>query len=53
MKDNVLDSVERKVKGKAAKKDILTLDELKILAATPTASIEVRRAFLFLLCFRP
>lgn len=47
MKDNVLDFVERKVKGKAKRKDILTLDELKILAATPTESAEVRRAFLF------
>ncbi len=47
LKDNPTDKVEKKLKGKAAKKDILTLDELKILAATPTASIEVRRAFLF------
>ncbi len=47
MKDNVLDFVERKVKGKAKKKDMLTLDELKTLSATPTESGEVRRAFLF------
>ena len=47
MKDNVLDFVERKVSGKAKKKDILTLDELRILAATPTESHEVRKAFLF------
>lgn len=47
MKDNVLDFVERKVKGKAKRKDILTLEELKILAATPTESTEVRKAFLF------
>ncbi len=47
MKENVLDLVERKVKGKAEKKDILTLDELKTLAATATESKEVRRAFLF------
>lgn len=47
MKENVLDLVEKKVKGKAGKKDILTLDELKTLAATPTESSEVRRAFLF------
>jgi hypothetical protein len=45
MKDNVLDFVERKVSGKAKKKDILTLDELKILAATPTESSEVKKAF--------
>jgi len=47
MKDNVLDFVERKVKGKAKRKDTLTMDELKILSATPTESSEVRRAFLF------
>lgn len=47
MKDNVLDFVERKVRGKAKKKDTLTMDELKALAATPTESNEVRRAFLF------
>jgi integrase/recombinase XerD len=47
MKSNVLDFVERKVKGKAKKKDTLTLDELGTLAATPTKSSEVRKAFLF------
>ncbi|MCX6314149.1 MAG: site-specific integrase [Sphingobacteriales bacterium] len=47
LKDNVLDLVERKVKGKAKKKDTLTLDELKTLSATSTESSEVRRAFLF------
>jgi integrase/recombinase XerD len=47
MADNVLDLVERKVRGKAKKKDTLTLDELKVLSATPTESSEVRKAFLF------
>lgn len=47
LKDNVLDFVKRKVKGKAKKKDILTLAELKILSGTPIESSEVRRAFLF------
>ena len=47
LKENVLDSVQRKVKGKAKKKDTLTIAELKTLAATETESIEVRRAFLF------
>ena len=46
MKENVLDFVEKKVKGKAKKKDILTLDELAILAATPIESSEVKRAAL-------
>jgi integrase/recombinase XerD len=47
MKENVLDFVERKVKGKAKKKDILTLEELKVLSATPIDSSEVKRGFLF------
>ena len=47
MKVNVLDLVERKVSGKAKRKDILTLEEIKTLADTPTESSEVRRAFLF------
>ena len=47
MKTNVLDFVERKAAGNARKKDILTLDELKLLAATKTESSEVRRAFLY------
>lgn len=47
LKFNVLDEVGRKIQGKAKKKAILTLDELKLLAATPTESREVRRAFLF------
>jgi integrase/recombinase XerD len=47
MKDDILNEVERKVKGKAKKKDTLTLEEMKLLAATPTESIEVRRAALF------
>lgn len=47
MKVNILDFVERKVKGKAKKKDTLSLDEMKTLAATTTESSEVKRAFLF------
>ena len=47
MKTNVLDFVEKKVKGRAKKKDTLTLDELKTIAATKTESNEVRRAALF------
>ena len=35
------------MKGKAKKKDTLTITELKTLAATETESSEVRRAFLF------
>lgn len=42
-------AIDVKVKGlgNASKKDILTLDEIKILADTPTESSEVRKAFLF------
>jgi len=47
MKDNILNFVDRKVRGKAKKKDTLTLEELKTLSSTPTDSIEVKRAFLF------
>jgi len=47
MSVNVLDFVEKNVKGRAGKKDVLTLDELKTLAATHTESREVRRAALF------
>ena len=47
MKDNILDEVERKVKGKAKKKDTLTLEDIKILASTPIESNEVKRAALF------
>jgi integrase/recombinase XerD len=47
LKENVLDFVKRKVKGKAKKKDVLTLSELKQLSSTPIESSEVRRAFLF------
>lgn len=44
---NPLDKVEKRLKGKARRKDILTLDELKVLAATPTESEQVKKAFLF------
>jgi integrase len=47
LKENILDFVERKVKGKAKKKDTLTLAELNILSNTPTESGEVKKAFLF------
>lgn len=47
MEKNIIDLVEKTAKGKADKKDTLTLDELKTLAATPTESKEVKRAALF------
>jgi integrase/recombinase XerD len=47
LKVNPIDNVEKKIKGKAKKKDILTLPELKILAATSTESDQIKKAFLF------
>ena len=47
MKENILDHVEKKPRGNAKKKDILTLSELKSLGATPIESPEIRKAFLF------
>ena len=47
MQVNVLDKVEKAATGKAKKKDTLTLEEIKTLAATKTESGEVRRAALF------
>ena len=47
MKHNVLDDVERKVKGKAKKKDTLTLEEIRILAGTKIESDQIKRAALF------
>ncbi|MBC7914055.1 MAG: site-specific integrase [Pyrinomonadaceae bacterium] len=47
MKVNVLDSVERGAKGKAKKKDVLSIDEIKLLSQTPINSPDVRRAALF------
>ncbi len=46
MKENILDFVERKIKGKAKKKEILTIEEIKVLSGTPIESKEVRRGFL-------
>lgn len=47
MKENLFDFTERKPRGKAAKKDVLTVDEIKLLAATACQSNEVKRAALF------
>ncbi len=35
------------IQGRPKKKDVLTLDEIQVLANTPTESSEVKRAFLF------
>ncbi len=47
MKTNVLDFVEKKVKGVALKKDALTIDEIKLLSITPINSNVVKNAFLY------
>ena len=44
---NVMDDVDRKVKGRARKKDILTLEEIRLLILTDINSPEVKRAALF------
>ena len=47
MKEDILGLVEKKAKGKAAKKEILTSNEIKELLKTPVESPEVRRAAIF------
>jgi site-specific recombinase XerD len=47
MDKNIIDFVQKTAKGKAAKKDIITLVEIKTLAATSIESTEVKRAALF------
>ena len=47
MQINVLDFVEKKVKGNAKKKDVLTLEEIQLLNKTHSASPIVKNAFLF------
>lgn len=47
MKENILDRVERKARGKAARKEILTMDEIRLLVQKPIESDQVRRAAIF------
>lgn len=47
MKDNVLDFTEKKANAKARMKDVLSIEEIKLLAVTPVASPEVKNAALF------
>ena len=47
LKENILDRVERKARGKAARKEILTMDEIKLLVQKPIESDQVRRAAIF------
>ncbi len=47
MQSNVLDFVEKKVKGNAKKKDVLTIEEIQLLNKTHTNSPIVKNAFLF------
>jgi integrase len=47
LQENILDLIERKIKGKARRKDTLSLEEIKILSNTPIKSGAVKRAFLF------
>jgi len=45
--ENVIDLIERKIKGVARRKEILLLEEISILANTPIKSDQIKRAFLF------
>lgn len=47
LKENVFDFVNRKVKGKAKEKDILTIEEMQLLSNIPIQNLEVKNAFLF------
>ena len=47
LSENIFDFVEKKVKGTAKKKDVLTLKEIEVLAATPIENPMIRKAFLF------
>ena len=47
MNQNVIDLIERKIKGVARDKDFLMLDEIAILSNTPIKSDQIKRAFLF------
>ena len=49
MKTNVLDFVEKKVKGTAKKKDALTIEEIKLLNTITSGSTILKNAFLFFL----
>ena len=47
MRENIFDFVTVRPKGTAAKKDILTVEELKTLTQTPIQSMTVKRAAFF------
>jgi integrase len=47
MSYSVLAEVKKRPKGRASKRDILTLDELELVARTPIESPEIRRAAMF------
>lgn len=47
LRENPFDFTDKKPKGKAEKKDILTTDELRMLAATSCQNSEIKRAALF------
>jgi len=47
MRKNVLDGVQRKIRGKAEKKETLTIEEIRTLLATPIRSDTVKNAAIF------
>lgn len=44
---NPIGLTEKKIRGKASKRDILTLDEIRLLMNTPISNVQVRNAALF------
>jgi integrase/recombinase XerD len=47
LKENILDFVDKRPKGKAKQKDTLTIKEIEECLKTPLANLEIRNAFLF------
>jgi integrase len=47
LNENIFLFVEKRMKGKAKMKDILSIEELELLAKTPIKNLDVKYAFLF------
>ncbi len=47
LKENILDFVDKRPKGKAKEKDTLTKEEIEMCLKTPLANLEIRNAFIF------
>jgi integrase/recombinase XerD len=47
LKENILDFVDKRPKGKARDKDTLTIKEIELCLKTPLKNLEIRNAFIF------